>query len=126
MAEDDEDLLATLVAALEGWDFEVSQATNGVELLEHLADDAAYDLVVTDVSMPWASGMQVMTSTRYAGMLDVPVVVITALRSPELAEQVRKLGGRTTLLLKPFDLDTLHTTVRAALSGKIAATHAST
>jgi CheY-like chemotaxis protein len=115
VAEDDEELLETLVSMLSGRGSQVTPAINGVELMEHLADDDPFDLIITDVSMPWTSGLQVMASTRYAGMLDVPVIVITASRAPELPAQVERLGGRTTLLHKPFDLEALQTAVDTAL-----------
>lgn len=115
VAEDDEDLLELLVTVLADRGYAVTQAANGVELLEHLADDAPYDLIVTDISMPWTSGLQVMTSTRYAGMLDVPVIVITAQHSPEIRAQVQRLGARTTLLHKPFALETLQAAVDGLL-----------
>lgn len=115
VADDDEEILALLVATLEARGFIVTQATSGVELLEHLADDDPFDLVVTDVSMPWGSGVQIMTSTRYAGMLDVPVIVITALQSPEIPAQVERLGSHTALLHKPFGIETLQAAVDDAL-----------
>jgi DNA-binding response OmpR family regulator len=116
VAEDEEELLAQVVSALEVRGFEVTRAVDGVELLEHLAADAPFDLVITDVSMPWQSGVQVMTSTRYAGMLDVPVIVITALRSPEIPVQVKRLGRQTALLHKPFSLEALQAAVDVALA----------
>jgi DNA-binding response OmpR family regulator len=114
VADDEKEMLALLVATLEARGFAVTQATNGVELLEHLADDEHFDLVVTDVAMPWGSGVQIMASTRYAGMLDVPVIVITGLTSPEIPAQVQRLG-RTVLLRKPFAIAALQAAVDDAL-----------
>ncbi|HVK85986.1 MAG TPA: hypothetical protein VM513_17820, partial [Kofleriaceae bacterium] len=49
--------------------------------------------IVTDISMPWMTGLQVMHSARAAG-LRVPIIVMTALRDPTIPEQVASLLRR--------------------------------
>jgi two-component system cell cycle response regulator CpdR len=71
-----------------------------------------FDLIVTDVAMPWMSGLQVMHSARTAGMR-CPVIVITALRNHRTADQVETLGTEVRRLDKPFSVSTLEETVRA-------------
>jgi hypothetical protein len=50
--------------------------------------------------MPWMTGLHAIHATRYAG-LEMPVVVMTALRDPSIPEQVRALGDRVVLLKSP-------------------------
>jgi CheY-like chemotaxis protein len=84
---------------------EVTKAHTGHELLERIAH-ADFDLVITDISMPWMTGLHVMHSVRTAG-LPIPVVVMTALRDAHLPDQVELLGDRAYLLRKPFSYQDL-------------------
>ena len=106
MADDDPELLASIAEALENCGATVTSANNGGELLETLGERDPFDLVVTDISMPWMTGLQAMQSTRYAG-LTTPTVVITALRDEQIPDRVRALGSNAVLLHKPFDLEAL-------------------
>ena len=109
VADDDPHLIDDVATTLASFG-EVTRATTGDELMQHLAEDPPYDLVVTDIAMPWMTGLQAMYSTRYAGLV-MPVVVMTALRDPSLPEQVRALGGRAVLLHKPFGMRELYAAV---------------
>jgi len=106
VADDDPEMLE-LVAniAKRNLGAEVTRVATGHELLDAIAH-GAFDLVITDISMPWMTGLQVMHSARTAG-LPVPVVVMTGMENPELSEQVDALGTRARLLHKPFTLQEL-------------------
>ena len=115
VADDDLDLLQIVVASLVQSGADVVSATTGADLLEHLADDGPFDLIITDVVMPWMTGFQVAHSVREAG-LDVPVIIMTGRDDPNLADRVRALGGRAALLRKPFDAEALDAAVTALLA----------
>ena len=117
VAEDDPQMLEGVAEALERLGADVVRARNGVELLEHMANDAPFDLVVTDVAMPWVSGLQAMHSARTAG-LTAGVVVITALKEDRILAQARALGENAVLLRKPFDLSELESAVSTLLPPK--------
>ncbi len=112
VADDDPDLLAAVVASLRAVGAIVTSATTGAELLERLAEDGPFDILVTDISMPWMTGLQVAHSAREAG-LTIPLVVMTGLSDPSIDRRVRALGDRTALLRKPFDLDDLVRAMRS-------------
>jgi CheY-like chemotaxis protein len=114
IADDDADLLALLTTSLSQSGATVVQATTGAELLEHVAEDLPFDLVITDISMPWMTGLHVASSMRTAG-LDVPLIIMTGLTDTSLAERVRLLGKHTTLLRKPFGTAQLQRIVTAML-----------
>jgi CheY-like chemotaxis protein len=103
VAEDDRDLLRDVAEVLEQGGASVVRVESGAELIVKMAEDGPFDLVVTDIAMPWMSGLQAMHSARYAGM-STPVIVMTALRDEGLAEQVGSLGSEVVLLRKPFEL----------------------
>ncbi len=115
VADDDPELLSAVAEALRDLGAEVTRADNGVELIERLAQDRPFDLIVTDISMPWMSGLQAMHSARAAG-LETAVVVMTALKDDALVEKVRALGENAALLRKPFDLAELEDLVAKLLS----------
>ena len=101
VADDDQMLLETIADALEQLGATVVRARTGAELIEELGDAGPFDLVVTDISMPWMSGLQAIHSVRAAG-LSTPVIVMTALDSERVDAQVRTLGRDAILLRKPF------------------------
>jgi two-component system KDP operon response regulator KdpE len=121
VADDDPELLQLVVNALLVRGFDVVSATTGGELLEGIAEDGPFGIVITDVSMPWMTGLQVMHSARSAG-LSCPVIVMTAMRSHKTAEQVAALGVEVQLLYKPFTIEDLDRAVRRALGNDASST----
>jgi CheY-like chemotaxis protein len=92
----------------------VHRAEDGDELLQAIADGGPFDLIVTDVSMPWMTGLQVAHSARTAGVT-TPVIVMTASVIPPT--DVEQIGGSTVLLRKPFRLSQLTRAVCQLLRG---------
>jgi CheY-like chemotaxis protein len=115
VADDDVELLGTIAAALERAGAEVVRAESGAELLEHVADEDPFDLVITDIAMPWLSGLYAMPSARTAGFA-TPVIVMTASKDDRLPDQIRSLGRNAVLIGKPFDLVDLESTAFRLLS----------
>jgi two-component system response regulator (stage 0 sporulation protein F) len=102
IADDDEDIRATLadLIANEGW--RVAEARDGEQALEMVLDHAP-DVLVLDQRMPGLTGAEVFHTLRARGVL-VPVVLVTADRAArELAESL----GIRFFLKKPFDVDDL-------------------
>ena len=115
VADDDRDLLDAVTAALGGQlGADVVRAESGGDLIEKMADEGPFDLVVTDIAMPWMSGLQAMYSARTAGV-STPVIVMTALKDERVPAQVAALGD-TVLLKKPFELDDLVSTASRLLA----------
>jgi len=106
VADDDPLLLATVADALTYLGANVTSAASGAELIEQMANEGPFDLVVTDISMPWMNGLQAMQAARTAG-LGTSVIFITALADERISAQVRALGENALLLRKPFDLSQL-------------------
>lgn len=107
VADDDPAILDLVTKDLESLGMEIMRADNGVMLIEMVANQGPFDLIITDISMPWMSGLQVAMSARNAGVR-TPVIVMTGLRDGDLMRQVGNLGEQTVLLRKPFDLAELH------------------
>lgn len=117
VADDDPQLLDAVSEALTQLDATVVRASSGADLIEQLATAGPFDLVVTDISMPWMSGLQAMRSTRAAG-LATSVIVMTALTDPRIPAQVQALGANAVLLRKPFELAELESAASMLLMAR--------
>ncbi|MGA7741074.1 MAG: response regulator [Polyangia bacterium] len=119
IADDDPDSLELLRLALGNPLIEICEATNGAELVQLLADDGPFDLVITDIHMPWMEGLQVLHSAR-AAEVKAPVLVITGLPGTDLQAKVDRLGN-AKLLRKPFGIPELRAAVAELMAGRAVA-----
>ena len=115
VADDDPELLDAISDALTRLGADVARSRNGAELIENLADKGPFDLVVTDIAMPWMTGVQAIHAARSAG-LGTSVIVMTALREEGIAARVKALGKNAALLHKPFALTELESLVTRLLA----------
>jgi DNA-binding NtrC family response regulator len=95
---DDEPASLAALCGLLGREHEVDTCSSGAEALARL-ERSAYDLLMTDLSMPHPDGFHLMkqSTTLAPGM---PVVVVTALDTARAAVQAIRLGARD-FLVKP-------------------------
>jgi len=110
---------AWLKAILDPAGCDISEASTGFELLDRLAEEGPYDLVITDalspeVRLPHPTGLQVAAMAREAG-LRTPFLVIADSADAGLADLLRAFG-RAVLLAKPFGRRALLDAVRDLLS----------
>jgi CheY-like chemotaxis protein len=117
VADDDSDLLDAVSEVFVRQGADVVRAASGSELIERLATQGPFSLVVTDISMPWMTGLQAMHSARTVGFGNA-VIVMTALRDERITAQVRALGVNAALLRKPFELSELQSLATKLLSGR--------
>src|SRR5512146_1318115 len=92
--------------------YEVERARSGTEALQK-SESLRPDLVLLDYMMPGMNGLDVLAELR-GGESDLPVVMMTAHGSVELAVQAMKLGAYD-FVLKPFQPDHIVLTVEKAL-----------
>lgn len=93
-------------------DLEIVSASNGAEALELLAT-GDFDVVISDVRMPGASGMAILEAVRATGR-DVEVILMTAYGTIADAVAAMKLGA-AEYLTKPFETAHAVAAVEAAL-----------
>ena len=87
--EDDPDVLSMLVRHLDRLGYEVITAADGMEGLKKL-DAGGYDLVITDIVMPYVSGVGVVTALKEKRP-SVPIIAITGYgKEPEAAALEKK------------------------------------
>lgn len=72
--------------------FKVQSATNGVDALaELMSHPAAYDLIITDQSMPSLTGVELLEGIRDTGFSG-KIIVFAATLPDELVSRFRELG----------------------------------
>lgn len=109
IADDDPDSIDLMKAALTGPAIEIEEATSGAGLVGLLTRRGPFDVIVTDVLMPWSPGLQVLRAARRTGWT-TPVVLVTGLTDPSIADKVAGLG-KARLLRKPFAIADLRSAV---------------
>ena len=112
--DDDEDVLDLVVETLKPLGATVDRAATREEIIQYLFQDGRYDLIITDVWMPWMSGLQVVNFAQMIGT-KTPVLFISGFADPSLEERVRVFGEHARLLRKPFDPNELLCIVRDLL-----------
>ena len=116
---DDELSIRVLVSVLlEGAGYEPLAVASVERALERL-DDEHVDLVLTDLQMPLAGGLELLACLRLTSS-PVPVVVMTASDDADLVDEAF-VRGATALLRKPFSPERLRQTVQAVLEPRAAA-----
>ncbi|MDX2089501.1 MAG: sigma-54 dependent transcriptional regulator [Kofleriaceae bacterium] len=115
VADDELNLRRVLVALLRRDGHDVVQAASGAEAIERLAD---VDVVITDLRMPQADGMDVLRAAA-KNHPHVPVIMITAYGSVGQAVEAIKAGA-FDYIEKPFEQDSIKTIVDKAIGQAVA------
>ena len=93
---------------------QITAAKSGADALRMLSEDeAGFDVVITDLTMPGVPGMEVL---RHACSLPSPpqVIMVTAYATTDTAVEAMKIGAYD-YLIKPFKVDEIQVVVRRAL-----------
>jgi len=115
VVDDDDDIRAVIVAALDEPHVTILQASSGVQALSMIKETPP-DIVLLDVMMPGMSGMEVCRKIKTSINMGefLPVLLLTA-RS-EVQDKVAGLDtGADDYLTKPFHYQELQARVRALL-----------
>jgi DNA-binding NtrC family response regulator len=115
LIDDDESLRRVTEYNLTAAGFKVITAASGREGLAAFHDKTP-DLVVTDVKLGDLSGLEILETVKRKAP-EIPVIVITAFGSIEMAVNAMRQGA-FNFITKPFDRDTLRLTCRKALELK--------
>jgi len=112
VAEDDEQISFLLQFLLEREGYRVLLARDGQEALRLVDEIAPPELVILDVMMPYADGLEVLAHLRAKPeWRDTPVIMLTA-RSQE-KDIVRALdAGASDYVVKPFLPEELKARIR--------------
>ena len=121
LVEDDLEMRDLMAAVLRYDGFQVVEAADGNRALEWLGDgllggnpERLPALIVSDIWLPYCSGLEILEGTRIATRR-LPVVLITAFGDPETHRMARELGA-VCVLDKPFTMKDLRGAVTTALN----------
>ncbi len=115
VVEDENSMREVLRILLEGENYEVITASDGLEGLSHIENDI-FDLVITDIKMPGADGFEVLKKVKNLSSETI-VIMITAFGTTEAAIEAMKLGAYD-YINKPFKIDEIKLIVKKALEKK--------
>ncbi len=111
LVDDDETIRDTLYELLS--EYYVCQTAETAEKAFARLEADEYDVVLTDISMPGLSGLELLGHVRQK-FPDTPVIIISGIGDQEHAQGLIRLGA-FDFLLKPFSLDVVEKSVRMAV-----------
>lgn len=92
LAEDDELLAALLRHRLEKGGYEVFCSQNGKEVKEFLNEQIP-DILISDIMMPYFSGMELIGFVRNELKSDIPIIIISSAGNEENVLNAFELGA---------------------------------
>ena len=111
VVDDDETIRDTLYELLSA-EHDCQTAQTAEQALARLEVDS-YDVVLTDISMPGLSGLELLGHVRQK-YPDTPVIIISGISDHEHAQGLIRLGA-FEFLLKPFRIEVVEKSVKRAL-----------
>lgn len=99
LAEDEVMLLKTLEFKLKKDGYDIVTVQNGQEAIDKAAEEK-FDLIVTDMMMPFKGGLDVISAVKEQGG-NVPVIVLSSVGQEEMVVKAFKLGA-DDYITKPF------------------------
>ena len=114
VVEDNQSLVEVFCLLLEGWDFAVVSANNGMEGVEKAIEEKP-DVILMDIMMPVMDGREATRRIRSnPETKDIPILAITALsQESDLNECIE--AGCNGYVQKPFDYKDLQEKIQALL-----------
>ena len=109
---DDDDAVRDVLYDLFSEEHMCHAAGTAEQALAYLGEQT-YDVVLTDISMPGLSGLELLGHLRHE-QPDTPVIVISGIGDRTHAEGLTKLGA-FDFILKPFRIESIEQSVARAL-----------
>ncbi|SDL28668.1 response regulator transcription factor [Kriegella aquimaris] len=92
LAEDDELLASLLTFRLEKGGYKVSRSKDGKAVKEHLTKEMP-DIIVSDIMMPYFSGIELIDFVRNELKSKVPIIIISSAGNEENVLSAFELGA---------------------------------
>jgi DNA-binding NtrC family response regulator len=109
---DDDDTIRDTLYELLSEEYVCQTAETAEKAFARLEADT-YDVMLTDISMPGLSGLELLGQVRQR-FPNTPVIIISGITDQEHAQGLIKLGA-FDFLLKPFRLDAVEKSVKRAV-----------
>lgn len=115
IAEDDELMLKTLEFRLKRDNHEVILARDGKEALS-MIDTHLPDLVITDIMMPYSSGMEIVGYIKQKHQNKIRVIILSGMGQENVILEAFRLGA-DDYITKPFSPNELSVRVNRFAAG---------
>lgn len=93
--------------------YQVILAADGKEGIEKVASEAP-DLIITDIMMPYYSGLEVISHVRNQLKLDTPILMLSSMGLEKIVLEAFDLGA-DDFVTKPFSPQELSVRVKKSL-----------
>ncbi len=113
IVDDERDLVDAYVRLLERSGHQCVGAFDANEAIQ-VIDAESFDLVITDLSLPDSSGIEIVRHAR-AKSKDTPIIVMSGHNTPDVNEAARAAGANISLL-KPVSIAELQRVIGEALA----------
>lgn len=110
VAEDEPMLLKTIELKLRKEGYEVITTEDGREAIEKIEKDSP-DLVISDIMMPYASGLEIVSLLKQKSDKKIPIIILSAMEQEKVVMQAFELGA-DDYITKPFSLNELSIRVK--------------
>lgn len=100
--EDDPIMLSAITKILKKHNYEVISASNGKIAFEILEKHNDFDLIITDLMLPYYNGLEILQKVKTDSELrDIPVIVISSIGNEEMIKSALN-GGADDFVKKPI------------------------
>jgi two-component system response regulator PilR (NtrC family) len=110
---DDDEIIRDTLHELLSSDYHCETAETAERALEKLKEQS-FDLILTDISMPGLSGLQLLERVL-KDYPETPVIIVSGMRDHEHAQELISLGAFDSVV-KPFRLEVVEGSVRRAIN----------
>jgi two-component system response regulator HydG len=110
---DDDIAHRTMLRILLDWQYEILEADDGSTAIEEVSK-RNIDMILMDIRMPEVSGLEALEKIRSLRP-DVPIIMMTAFFSDEIAVQAKDRGA-FGCLGKPFNFEELRQSIQQAVT----------
>ncbi|MCW3090952.1 MAG: transcriptional regulator [Ferruginibacter sp.] len=100
IAEDEPILLKTMELKLKRDGHEIITAINGREAIQLITDNDI-DMVITDIMMPYTTGLEILGFVKSSFTKRIPVIVLSAMGQENVVVEAFRLGA-DDYITKPF------------------------
>lgn len=116
LIDDDELIITMLSRALKGEGYEVGTESRSFEAIAEKVVSASPDVVLLDLKLPGASGLEILEEIRKS-RIDTEVVMLTSDDHVETAIKCMKLGA-ADYLTKPFNIEEVRIVVKNIIESR--------
>lgn len=110
IAEDEPLMLKTIELRLKKDGHNVIACVDGKSALEQISTQEL-DLIITDIMLPYISGVEVIGAAKSNAHKTIPVIVMSSMGQEKMIEQAFELGA-DDYITKPFNLAELSSRVK--------------